>query len=245
MLTEFLDHSMAVYLVDEYASRSKQHDDEMKELASGDRLPIFVCTMAYPSVPCPLHVFEPRYRLMIRRCMESGSRQFGMCSAVPGPAGFAQYGTVLEVRDVEFFTDGRSVVDTVGGRRFKVLSRGMLDGYATAQVEYLTDEPVEPDSERAAALKALHDRVRQSALSWVETTAPAQLRQRIRQHYGTMPPEQADWINMPNGPAWLWWLVPILPLETSAQVAILSMTKLEKRLEAVQRGLDHVRLRLR
>lgn len=35
--------------------------------------------MAYPTVPCPLHVFEPRYRLMIRRCMDTGTRQFGMC----------------------------------------------------------------------------------------------------------------------------------------------------------------------
>lgn len=43
------------------------------------KVPIFVCTMAYPTVPCPLHVFEPRYRLMIRRCMETGTRQFGMC----------------------------------------------------------------------------------------------------------------------------------------------------------------------
>lgn len=80
--------------------------------------------MAYPTVPCPLHVFEPRYRLMIRRCMESGSRQFGMCSYVQDQQyGYAEYGTMLEVRDVEFFTDGRSVVDTVGGRRFKVSNR--------------------------------------------------------------------------------------------------------------------------
>lgn len=42
-------------------------------------IPIFVCTMSFPGIPCPLHVFEPRYRLMIRRCQESGSRRFGMC----------------------------------------------------------------------------------------------------------------------------------------------------------------------
>ena len=42
-------------------------------------VPIFVCTLAYPKVVCPLHIFEPRYRLMIRQCMESGTRQFGMC----------------------------------------------------------------------------------------------------------------------------------------------------------------------
>lgn len=44
-------------------------------------VPIFVCTMAFPTIPCPLHVFEPRYRLMIRRCMETGTKQFGMCLA--------------------------------------------------------------------------------------------------------------------------------------------------------------------
>ena len=45
-------------------------------------IPVFVCTMSFPNIPCPLHVFEPRYRLMIRRCMESGTREFGMCCAV-------------------------------------------------------------------------------------------------------------------------------------------------------------------
>ena len=65
------------------------------------QIPIFICTMAYPTVRCPLHVFEPRYRLMIRRCMETGSRQFGMCAYdAQQPHGFAQYGTMLEVRDV-------------------------------------------------------------------------------------------------------------------------------------------------
>lgn len=36
--------------------------------------------MAYPGMPCPLHIFEPRYRLMMRRCIETGTRKFGMCT---------------------------------------------------------------------------------------------------------------------------------------------------------------------
>lgn len=43
-------------------------------------IPIFVCTVAYPGMPCPLHIFEPRYRLMMRRCIETGTRKFGMCT---------------------------------------------------------------------------------------------------------------------------------------------------------------------
>ena len=43
---------------------------------------MFVCTLALPRMPCPLHIFEPRYRLMVRQCMESGLRQFGMVMAI-------------------------------------------------------------------------------------------------------------------------------------------------------------------
>ena len=172
--------------------------------------------MAYPTVRCPLHVFEPRYRLMIRRCMESGSRQFGMCSYVQEqPHGFAEFGTMLEVQDVEFFTDGRSVVDTVGGRRFRVLRRGVLDGYCTATVEYLVDQTVDPA--RVPAVVALHDRVRQEALNWI-SSAPNHLRQRIHEHFGVMPEAEPDWITLPDGPKWLWWLMSILPLNPKAQV---------------------------
>ena len=42
---------------------------------------VFVCMVAWPSMPCRLHVFEPRYRLMIRRVYLS-SRLFGVCVCV-------------------------------------------------------------------------------------------------------------------------------------------------------------------
>jgi Lon protease-like protein len=55
---------------------------------------------------------------------------------------FEDYGTMLEIRDIQFFPDGRSIVDTVGGRRFKVLERNILDGYNTAKIEFLEDDSV-------------------------------------------------------------------------------------------------------
>lgn len=51
-------------------------------------LPVFVCINAFPSVSCPLHAFEPRYRLMIRRCIESGTRRFAMISHCCPPMKF-------------------------------------------------------------------------------------------------------------------------------------------------------------
>ncbi len=49
---------------------------------------------------------------------------------------------MLEVRDVKLFPDGRSVVDTIGIARFRVLSHGQRDGYHTAKIEYLEDKKV-------------------------------------------------------------------------------------------------------
>ena len=43
------------------------------------------------------------------------------------------------------FSDGRSIIDTVGGRRFRVLERGTRDGYNTAKVEFIQDEEPKDD----------------------------------------------------------------------------------------------------
>lgn len=46
---------------------------------------------------------------------------------------------------MKFFPDGRSVVDTIGVSRFKVLKHGQRDGYHTAKIEYLEDKKVSGD----------------------------------------------------------------------------------------------------
>ena len=48
----------------------------------------------------------------------------------------------MEIRDVQYFPDGRSLVDTIGGQRIRVVSRGMRDGYHTAVVEPIHDQPI-------------------------------------------------------------------------------------------------------
>lgn len=45
---------------------------EAEEKSSTLDTPIFVCTLAWPSLPTYIHIFEPRYRLMMRRVMEIG-----------------------------------------------------------------------------------------------------------------------------------------------------------------------------
>uniref|UniRef100_A0A8D0L715 LON peptidase N-terminal domain and ring finger 2 n=1 Tax=Sphenodon punctatus TaxID=8508 RepID=A0A8D0L715_SPHPU len=222
------------YLPEELSERTKVYEEEMKELSNLNKdVPIFVCTMAFPTIPCPLHVFEPRYRLMIRRCMETGTKQFGMCLS-DELKGFADYGCMLEIRDVKFFPDGRSVVDTVGVCRFRVLSHGQRDGYNTANIEYLEDKKVE--GAEYEELVRLHDSVYDQAVSWF-TLLKDNMKEQILNHFGSMPGKDPD---NPSGPAWYWWLLAVLPLENRAQLAILAMTSLKDRLIAIRRVLIFV-----
>ena len=120
--------------------------------------PIFVCQLSFPGMPTLLHFFEPRYvwllvlfgpsvysqmflmpperyRLMLRRCLESSEQCFGMIMP-PKPGGAqTEYGTMLEIRSVQMQPDGRSLVETWGSYRFRILERGTLDGYMVGRIE--------------------------------------------------------------------------------------------------------------
>lgn len=46
-----------------------------------------------------------------------------------------EFGTMLEIRGVRMLHDGRSLVNTWGGSRFRILERGTLDGYMVGRIE--------------------------------------------------------------------------------------------------------------
>ena len=51
------------------------------------------------------------------------------------PARGNDYGTMLEIRSVQMLADGRSMVETWGTYRFRILERGALDGYMVGRIE--------------------------------------------------------------------------------------------------------------
>jgi Lon protease-like protein len=116
--------------------------EHQTELAGEFDIPLFVCTLSFPAMPTFLHVFEPRYRLMIRRAMEA-DRTFGMVlparPSSPGANPFCEIGTLLRIVNIEFFPDGRSLLETVGVSRFRVSRHGYLDGYVVGKVEKVDD----------------------------------------------------------------------------------------------------------
>ena len=79
---------------------------------------------------------------MIRRCIESSNPRFGMVlpargTGAAGVQGVMDYGTMLEIQSVQMLPDGRSMVETVGTHRFKLLEKAGLDGYTVGRIERL------------------------------------------------------------------------------------------------------------
>ncbi|KAI1335177.1 hypothetical protein F5Y15DRAFT_258636 [Xylariaceae sp. FL0016] len=130
------------FWADLVALRSQAQRLEQQANYGGFDIPLFVCTLSFPHTPLFLHVFEPRYRLMIRRAMEA-DRTFGMVMARPAPAAgethFMELGTLLRIVNIEFFPDGRSLLETRGVSRFKVTRHGWLDGYVVGNIEKVDD----------------------------------------------------------------------------------------------------------
>lgn len=98
-----------------------------------------------PHQVLPLHVFEPRYRDMVRDVLE-GDREFGVCliakgHEVGGEDVRTDWGAVARVLQAEELEDGRWLVVTVGTRRFDVEEWLDDDPYPRARIVEL-DEPV-------------------------------------------------------------------------------------------------------
>ncbi|KAI1456740.1 hypothetical protein F4805DRAFT_431553 [Annulohypoxylon moriforme] len=137
------------FWADLVALRSQAYRLEQQANHGGFETGLFVCTLSFPRMPTFLHVFEPQYQLMIRRAMEN-DRTFGMVLHKPSrvsryamtpeddPA-FMELGTLLRIVNIEYFPDGRSLLETVGVFRFRVTGRRWLDGYVVGNIEKIDD----------------------------------------------------------------------------------------------------------
>ncbi|MBQ1050344.1 LON peptidase substrate-binding domain-containing protein [Micromonospora sp. C51] len=128
------------------------------------RLPVFpLATVLFPGLVLPLHIFEERYRALVRDLValpEGAPREFGVVAIrsgwevasgagqdVPGTGEVTlhEVGCTAELRQVTELDDGGFDIVTVGRRRFRM---GDVDRtsapYLTAEVQWLP-EPDGPD----------------------------------------------------------------------------------------------------
>jgi Lon protease-like protein len=112
-----------------------------------------------PGSVLPLHVFEPRYRQLVRDCLDDPDHEFGVVLIergfeVGGGDIRSNVGTVARMLQVAELGDGRFALMTIGTRRIKVNAWVPDDPYPLADVDdWPDDETSEGDlAERTAAI---------------------------------------------------------------------------------------------
>lgn len=204
-----------------------------------ERIPIFVCSLVFPKSTQAFHIFEPRYRVMIKSCMES-NKSFGICVSGPEDGTYLDYGTVVEITKCQPLTDGvlqttqgplpRFLVEVQGRYRFKVLERSTdPSGFDTALVERVYD--VEPEYEwessslpdESASFSQLVSRVRNIVVSHIQNMAHED-RELMEQQNGPFPEDASDM---------LYWIANILPISTCKLHEVLSISSIKDRLQLI------------
>ena len=98
-----------------------------------------------PGAELPLHIFEPRYRQMVTRCVQEKC-DFGILLSLP--KGLTRVGCTAEILDVaKSYDDGRMDILTVGRAPFRVLELFPENSLLEGQVDYLEDREA-PSSPR-------------------------------------------------------------------------------------------------
>lgn len=210
-ITRFIELAMQRFIPLAYRKR------QLLEIDKEPSVPVFICTTAYPNVPCPLYVYEPRHRLMIRRAIESGQRQFGIVQPQAN-GGYSDFGTILDIQDCVLLSNGCSILSTIGYKRFKVIERNEKDGYDTAKVEYICDGAISED--RLQVIKIINETIYKKAIEWYNSL-PSHIHAEIHKSFGSMPLLQENLESIVDGPSWAWYIIALLPLNQNLKVKLI------------------------
>ncbi|KAL8728350.1 MAG: hypothetical protein Q9166_005493 [cf. Caloplaca sp. 2 TL-2023] len=240
------------------AARLEAASTEEPAMAGDINVPLFPCTMAFPSMPTFLHIFEPRYKLMIRRAIETGEGKFGMVmynsTGVPqgdlGPVHFMQYGTLLQIQNVEMLPDGRSLIETIGISRFLVKSCSQLDGYLVGDIERVDDIPLAEEEQVEAAETSSPPPPPEDLNGQINRLSTVQMLREVTGFISRMRAASAPWLHArviaaygqpPDDPAiFPYWFASILPLGADDKYQLLLCRSVRERLKMTTRWVRKI-----
>jgi Lon protease-like protein len=116
-----------------------------------ERLPMFpLGSVLVPGAVLPLHIFEPRYRVLMFDCVRA-EPEFGVVLIergfeVGGGDQRCSTGTLARITEAAELPDGRWVIAVVGTERIRVEEWLADDPYPLALVERLPDPPAGDDA---------------------------------------------------------------------------------------------------
>ncbi len=124
-------------------------------------MPLFpLNAVLFPGVVTPLHIFEDRYRALVRELAGIESvfdRVFGVLAIREGyevgdhgMQSAHRVGTLVQLTELEAYDDGRFDIEVIGRQRLRVLESDSSGPFLRGEVELIPDED-EPDAVREAA----------------------------------------------------------------------------------------------
>lgn len=121
-----------------------------------DRISLFPLNVVlFPGELLPLHIFEPRYRRMVRECLDAKA-PFGMLLALPN--GVAHVGCTAEILEVtKHYEDSRMDILTVGRDPYRIVDLFTDDPLLAGTVDYLEDREAIIDLESSEKLIELYE----------------------------------------------------------------------------------------
>ena len=125
-------------------------------------LPLFPLpeVVLFPKEVLPLHIFESRYRIMLKSVLESDSL-FGVVKWDPITKSMANVGCCAHIIKHQTSEDGRSNIITIGQQRFQILEITRTTPYYSAMVSWIDDNSITSlqnlDILRDSVIEALND----------------------------------------------------------------------------------------
>ena len=131
-------------------------------------LPLFPLpeVVLFPKEVLPLHIFESRYRIMLKSVLETDS-MFGVIKWDPNTKTMANVGCCAQIIKHQKSEDGTSNIITLGQQRFQILEIIRSTPYCSAMVSWINDENVDNFQE----LDALKDSVTEALSDVVNLTS--------------------------------------------------------------------------
>ena len=194
-------------------------------------LPLFPLpeVVLFPQEFLPLHIFESRYRIMLKSVLQADSR-FGVIRMDTNTKKIANVGCCAQIIKHQTSDDGRSNIVTLGQQRFRVLEIIREAPFVSALISWIDDEPIvnqtELDKLSNLVFVALRDVVALTGkLTDSETTLPEGL--------PDIPRELSFWIASHLGGS-----------VADEQQHLLELTSTSQRLQREYDLLDHTRKQL-
>ena len=185
-------------------------------------IPIFPLPLVqFPGALTPLHIFEPRYRQLLRDVTE-GDKTFGISLRAEHVASRPPLGSVgctVEIAVVQQLPDGRANILCVGGQRYRLVDYIEGGEYLRAEIELFDDEPNFDD---------LSDDVRRAKLLF------ERLIKATRKLHEEADRGEAETPDLPDDPTVLSFIIAAhLDLENDEKQQLLELTDTGQRLHRV------------